>query len=144
MDGPIMSCPVERVKIELKKAEMHEVDSSETAFRIATSMAMSQALMNATPTLMEPLMKVTVITPEEFVGDIIGDINSKRGRVDIIRTQGLKQEIVANVPLSELFGYSTKLRSLSQGRAIYTMEFFDYEVIPSNIQTSILKRIRGY
>ncbi|PID27777.1 MAG: elongation factor G [Candidatus Cloacimonadota bacterium] len=144
MDGPIMSCPAERIKIKLVGAEADEVSSDETAFRIAASMAMGKALINATPTLMEPLMKVSIITPEEFVGDIIGDINSKRGQVDIVRPQGLKQEIVANVPLSELFGYSTKLRSISQGRAIYTMEFFDYKVVPANIQDSILKKIRGY
>ncbi len=144
MDGPLMSSPVERVKIELIDGDFNEVDSSETAFRIASSMAMSKGLLQCSPVLMEPVMKVTVISPEEFIGDIIGDINSKRGKVDIIREQLGKKEIVAEIPMNSLFGYSTKLRSISQGRAIYTMEFGKYRIVPKNVQKEILKKLRGY
>ncbi len=144
MDGPLMSAPVERLKIELVGGGFNEVDSSDTAFRIAASMAVSKGLSSCTPCLMEPIMLVSVITPEEFVGDIIGDVNSRRGRIETIRRQLNKQEIVCEIPMSEMFGYATQLRSLSQGRAIYTMEFFKYEKVTSVIQENILRKIRGY
>ncbi|MCK4956855.1 MAG: elongation factor G [Candidatus Cloacimonetes bacterium] len=144
MDGPLMSSPVERVKVELIGGKFNEVDSSETAFNIASSIAVNNGLPQAKAIIMEPIMLVTVITPEDFMGDIIGDINSKRGKIEVIRTNMNKQEIVAEIPMSELFGYSTRLRSLSQGRAIYTMEFYHHEKVPINIQEKILKKIRGY
>ncbi|RLC52449.1 MAG: elongation factor G [Candidatus Cloacimonadota bacterium] len=144
MDGPIMSSPVERVKIELLDGKYNEVDSSETAFSIASSIAVNKALQTAKAVIMEPIMQVSIITPEEFMGDIIGDINSKRGKIDRIRPKLNKQEIVAEIPMSELFGYATTLRSISQGRAIYTMEFLEYKKTPANIQEKILKRVRGY
>ena len=144
LDGPLMSSPVERVKIELIGGKFNEVDSSETAFSVATSIAVGAALREAKSVIMEPLMLVNVITPEEFMGDIIGDLNSKRGKIESIRTSQNKQEIVAQVPMSELFGYATGLRSISQGRAIYTMEYKKYDKVPVNIQEKILKRIRGY
>ena len=144
MDGPIMSSPVERVKIELLDGKYNEVDSSETAFSIASSIAVNKALQNAKAVIMEPIMQVSIITPEEFMGDIIGDVNSKRGKIDCIRPKLNKQEIVAEIPMSELFGYATTLRSISQGRAIYTMEFLEYKKTPANIQEKILKRVRGY
>ncbi len=143
-DGPLMNNAVQRVQIKLIGGEFNEVDSSETAFRIATSMAVNKALRKAEGLLMEPIMLVSIISPEEFVGDIIGDINSKRGKIEHIRNNNNKQEITAEIPMSELFGYSTKLRSISQGRAIYTMEFSKHEVVPQNIQKRILKRVRGY
>lgn len=144
MDGPIMSNPVERVKIELIDGKYNEVDSSETAFNIAASIAVNNALNKAEAIIMEPIMLVTIITPEEFMGDIIGDVNSKRGKIEKIRANNNKQEIIAEIPMSELFGYSTRLRSLSQGRAIYTMEFHKHEKVPASIQERILKKIRGY
>ena len=144
LDGPLMSSPVERVKIELIGGKFNEVDSSETAFSVSTSIAVGAALREAKSVIMEPLMLVNVITPEEFMGDIIGDLNSKRGKIESIRTSQNKQEIVAQVPMSELFGYATGLRSISQGRAIYTMEYKKYDKVPVNIQEKILKRIRGY
>ncbi|MCD4828740.1 MAG: elongation factor G [Candidatus Cloacimonetes bacterium] len=144
MDGPLMSAPVERVRIELVRGEFHEVDSSDTAFRIAASMGMSQGLIACSPRLMEPLMLVTIITPEDFVGDIIGDINARRGKIGTIRPQLEKQEIVAEAPMSELFGYATQLRSLSQGRAVYTMEFSKYNRVTPSVQEGIMKRVRGY
>jgi len=144
LDGPLMSSPVERVKIELIDGKFNEVDSSETAFGIATSIAVGNALRKSEAIIMEPLMLVNVITPDEFVGEIIGDINSKRGKIDTIRASGLKQEIIAEIPMSELFGYATQLRSISQGRAVHTIEFLRHEKTPANIQEKILKKVRGY
>ncbi len=144
MDGPLMSSPVERVKVELVGGKFNEVDSSEAAFGIATSIAISNGLRKSDAVIMEPLMLVNVITPDEFVGEIIGDINSKRGKIDTIRASGMKQEIVAEIPMSELFGYATQLRSISQGRAVHTIEFLRHEKTPANIQEKILKKVRGY
>ncbi len=145
-DGPLINSPVERVKIELIGGKFNEVDSSDTAFSIATSMAVNDALRKArkTAVIMEPIMLVNVITPPDFVGEVIGDINSKRGKVEKIRTQNQKQEIAAKIPMSELFGYATKLRSISQGRAVHTMEYLKHDKVPQNIQEKILKRVRGY
>ncbi len=144
-DGPQISGLCERVKIDLVGGSFHEVDSNETAFRIATSMAIGNALRSASPILMEPVMLLTVITPEEYVGDIISDINAKRGRIEIIRTDSNdKNEIVSDVPMSELFGYATRVRTLSSGRAIYTLEFKKYEIVPASIQEKLIKKFRGY
>jgi elongation factor G len=144
-DGPLINSTVERVKVSLIGGMFNPVESTEAAFRIATSMAVGKALREANPAIMEPIMLLTVITPEDFVGDVISDINSKRGKIDIIRIQNEHlQEIVAEVPMSELFGYATRVRSISQGRVVYTLEFKKYEVVPQVVQTSILKRIRGY
>jgi elongation factor G len=144
LDGPLMSCPVERVKIELIDGKYHEVDSNESAFSIATSIAVGKGLRQASAVIMEPIMAVTILTPEDFVGDIIGDINAKRGKIIAIRQTAKKEQIIAEIPMSELFGYSTRLRSISQGRAIYTMEFHSYEKVPAQVQERILKKIRGY
>lgn len=144
-DGPLINGNVERVKIELIDGKFDQISSSEMAFHIATAMAVNKALRCAEAVIMEPIMLLTVLTPDEFVGDIIGDINSKRGKVEIFRRHNeFQQEIVAEAPLSELFGYATRIRSLSQGRAVYTLEFKKYEITPANVQANILKRIRGY
>jgi elongation factor G len=144
-DGPLINGNVERVKIDLVDGQFDQVNSSEMAFHIATAMAVSRGLREAEPVIMEPIMLLSVLTPDEFVGDIIGDINSKRGKVDVFRRHNeYQQEIVAEVPLCELFGYATRIRSLSQGRAIYTLEFKKYEITPPNVQNIVLKRIRGY
>ncbi|PKN73892.1 MAG: elongation factor G [Candidatus Cloacimonetes bacterium HGW-Cloacimonetes-3] len=144
-DGPLISSNVERVKIELIGGDFNPVDSNELAFRIATGMAIGKGLREAAPVIMEPVMLLTVLSPDDFVGDIISDINSKRGKIDIMRRHSeYQQEIVAEVPLSELFGYSTRIRSISQGRAIYTLEFKKYEISPLSVQNAVLKRIRGY
>jgi elongation factor G len=144
LDGPLMNSPVEGVKIELIDGRFNEVDSSEIAFSVASSIAINNGFRKAKATIMEPIMLVNVITPPEFVGEIIGDINAKRGKVEHIRPQNQKQEITALIPMSELFGYSTKLRSISQGRAVYTMEYSKHEKVPANIQEKILRRMRGY
>lgn len=144
LDGPLMSCPVERVKIELIDGKYHVVDSNESAFSIASSIAVGKGLRQANAVIMEPIMTVSILTPEDFVGDIIGDINAKRGKIIAIRQTAKKEQIIAEIPMSELFGYSTRLRSISQGRAIYTMEFHSYEKVPTQVQEKILKKIRGY
>lgn len=144
-DGPLISGNVERVKVELIGGEYNPVDSNELAFRIATGMAVGKGLREASPVIMEPIMLLTVLSPDDFVGDIISDINAKRGKIEVMRRHNeYQQEIISEVPLSELFGYSTRIRSLSQGRAIYTLEFKKYEISPQNVQNSVLKRIRGY
>ena len=144
-DGPLISGNLERVKIELLDGDFNPVDSNELAFRIATSMAIGKGLREAAPVIMEPIMLLSVISPDDFVGDIIADINSKRGHVSVLRRHNeFQQEIVAEVPLSELFGYSTRIRSVSQGRAVYSLEFRKYEISPAQVQSAVLKRIRGY
>ncbi len=144
-DGPLINSTVERVKVSLIGGMFNPVESTEAAFRIATSMCVGKALREANPAIMEPIMLLTVITHEDFVGDVISDINSKRGKIDIIRIQNEHlQEIVAEVPMSELFGYATRVRSISQGRVVYTLEFKKYEIVPLAVQLNILKRIRGY
>ncbi len=144
-DGPLINGSVERVKIELIDGAYNPVDSNETAFRIVTSMAVGKALRAASPQIMEPIMLLKAISPDAFVGDIISDINAKRGKIDtILQFNEFQQEIVAEVPLSELFGYATRIRSISQGRALYTLEFSKYDVCPTQVQNNVLKRIRGY
>jgi elongation factor G len=144
-DGPLISGNVERVKVELIGGDFNPVDSNELAFKIATGMAVSRGLREASPVIMEPIMLLTVLSPDDFVGDIISDINAKRGKIDVMRRHSeYQQELTAEAPLSELFGYSTRIRSLSQGRAIYTLEFKKYEITPVNVQNEVLKRIRGY
>lgn len=144
-DGPLISGNVEKVNIELIGGNYNPVDSNETAFRIATGIAIGKGLKDASPVLMEPIMLMTVLSPDEFAGDILNDINAKRGKIEVMRRHNeYQQEIVADVPLSELFGYATRIRSLSQGRAIYTLEFKKYEICPVQVQNAVLKRIRGY
>ncbi|MDD4686817.1 MAG: elongation factor G [Candidatus Cloacimonetes bacterium] len=144
-DGPLISGNVERVAIELVDGDYNPVDSNELAFRIATSMAISKGLRQAKPVIMEPIMLLSVISPEDFVGDIISDINAKRGKIEVMRKHNeYQQEVIAEVPLSEIFGYSTRIRSLSQGRAIYTLEFKKFEIAPAQVQTEVMRRIRGY
>lgn len=144
LDGPLMSSPIERVRIELIGGKFNEVDSNETAFSIASSIAVNNGLRKAKAVVMEPIMLVSIVSPEDFVGEIIGDVNAKRGRIEHIRNANQKQEITAHIPMSELFGYSTRLRSISQGRADYTMEYLKHEKTPVNIQEKILKKVRGF
>ncbi|MCB5230714.1 MAG: elongation factor G [Candidatus Cloacimonas sp.] len=144
IDGPLSGNPVERVKIELIDGAYDESVSKDVDFIIAASIAVNDALQKASPALMEPIMLVNVITPDDFVGDIIGDLNSKRGRIVEVKTSMNRQHIISEVPMAELFGYSTRIRSLSQGRAVYTMEFLKYEKAPMLVQNSVIKNIRGY
>jgi elongation factor G len=144
IDGPLIGAPVERVHVELIGGQYNEAITKEVDFIIAASVAINKGLEQAGPAIMEPIMLVNVITPEEFMGDLIGDINSKRGKILVIRNVHNKHNVVAEIPMSELFGYSTRMRSLSQGRAIYTMEFLKYEKAPQAVQNQVIKHIRGY
>lgn len=132
-NGVIAGYPVVNLHCKLYDGSYHEVDSSEIAFKIAASMALQEGVRKATPVIMEPMMKVEVTTPEDFMGDVIGDINSKRGRVDTMEDRSGAKVIKAFVPLAEMFGYATSLRSMTQGRAAYAMEFDHYAEVPGNV-----------
>ncbi|MFH1855493.1 MAG: elongation factor G [bacterium] len=137
--GVIAGYPVVDVAVTLYDGSYHDVDSSELAFQIASSMALQNAVKNAKPVILEPIMKVEAITPEEFMGDVLGDLNSKRAQIGTVEDRGNAKAIPAEVPLGEMFGYATSLRSITQGRASYTMEFLKYEIVPSNIASSIIE-----
>ena len=131
------------LKLTLYDGSYHEVDSSEMAFKIAGSMAFKEAMAKANPVLLEPIMKVEVIVPEEYMGDVIGDINSRRGRIEGMEPRDGVQVVRAFVPLSEMFGYATDLRSNTQGRAVYTMQFDHYEQVPNSIAEKIIRSINN-
>ncbi len=137
--GVVAGFPMTDIEVTLYDGSYHEVDSSEMAFKIAGSMALQDGAKKAKPILMEPIMKVQVITPVNFMGDVTGDLNSKRGRIDAMNDRGTSKVIDAKVPLSEMFGYATKLRSITQGRASSTMEFDHYEEVPNNITQQIIE-----
>jgi len=142
-NGVLAGYPVVDVKVELVDGSYHDVDSSELAFKIAGSMAIKNALKSAGSILLEPIMEVEIIVPEEYMGDVIGDMNSRRGKVSGILPRKDAQVIEAFVPLSEMFGYATNLRSLTQGRAIYSMQFDHYASIPQNIAEDIIENLSG-
>src|SRR6266436_1164805 len=140
-NGVIAGYPVVDVKAELYDGSYHDVDSSEMAFKIAGSMAIQEGVKKANPVLLEPVMKVVVVTPEEFMGDVIGDLNSKRGRIESMEDLSLGiKEITAFVPLGEMFGYTTNLRSNTQGRASSSMELDHYEDVPNNVAQTIIAK----
>jgi elongation factor G len=143
-NGPLAGCPIVDLKALLLDGDFHEEDSNDVAFRIAGSMAVRDAVGKAEPRLLEPLMNVEVVVPEEYMGEVINDLNSRRGKILGIRPRTDAQVISAVAPLSEVFGYATALRSLSQGRAIYTMEFSHYEKVPENISEKIITKIKGF
>ena len=137
--GVLAGFPVVDVKVTLYDGSYHEVDSSEMAFKIAGSMAFKEACRKADPTLQEPIMKVSVIVPDEYMGDVIGDLNARRGQIVKLEARSGAQQIDANVPLAEMFGYATDLRSRTQGRGQYTMEPSHYVEIPKNIRDKIVE-----
>ena len=137
--GPVAGFPVLDVDVEIYDGSFHEVDSSETAFKIAGSMAMQNAMKKAKPALLEPVQKVEILTPEEYLGDVMGDVSSRRGRIDQMSTRAGVQVIDAFIPLSEMFGYATDLRSKTQGRATYSMQFDHYEKVPDSIAEEVTK-----
>jgi len=143
LSGVLAGYPVVDVKVTLYDGSFHEVDSSEMAFKIAGSMAFKEACQKADPTLLEPIMKVCVIVPEEYMGDVIGDLNSRRGQIQGFEARSGAQQIDAFVPLSEMFGYATDLRSRTQGRGQYTMEPSHYIEIPKNIREKIIDQRMG-
>ncbi len=125
--------PVVDIKVRLVDGSYHDVDSSEMAFKVAGSMAFKEASKRAKPVLLEPVMAVEVVTPEEYMGDVIGNINSRRGQIEGMEPRGNAQVIKARVPLAEMFGYATDVRTMSQGRATYTMQFLHYAEVPHSI-----------
>jgi len=144
MEGGVLAgYPVEDVKVTLYDGSYHEVDSSEMAFKIAGSMAFKEAAKKASPVLLEPVMSVEVVVPEEFMGTIIGDLNSRRGHIEGMEHRAGSQVVRSIVPLSEMFGYATNMRSLTQGRATFSMHFARYEEVPRSVSEEIIARVQG-
>ena len=141
--GVLAGYPVVDVKVQLIYGSYHDVDSSEMAFKIAGSMAFKEAARQASPCLLEPVMKVEVVSPEAYMGDVLGDLSSRRGKIGGMMQRGEAQVISATVPLGEMFGYSTKLRSMSQGRAVYSMEFSHYEEVPKSKAEEIISKVKA-
>ena len=141
--GVLAGFEVQDVKVTLYDGSYHDVDSSEMAFKIAGSMAFKEGCHRASPVLLEPIMKVEVVVPEEFMGPVVGDLNSRRGRIETTEPRAGSQVVTAVVPLSEMFGYSTDLRSKTQGRATYSMHFFHYEQAPKLVSEEIIAKVQG-
>ncbi len=142
-NGVMAGFPMVDIKVALVDGSYHDVDSNEMAFKIAGSMGFKEGAVKAKPVLLEPYMEVEVVTPEDYMGDIVGDLNRRRGRVLGMNERGNAKVIDAEVPLAEMFGYSTNLRSMSQGRATYTMQFKHYEEVPNNIAQEIVQSVKG-
>ena len=141
--GVLAGYPTVDVRATLVDGQYHDVDSSEMAFKVAGSMAFKKAAELAKPVLLEPIMSVEVVTPEDYMGDVMGDLSSRRGRIEGMEARGSSQVIRAQVPLGDMFGYATDLRSRTQGRATYTMQFNSYQPVPDSIANEIIKRVRG-
>ena len=142
-NGIIAGYPIEDVRVELIFGSYHDVDSSEMAFKIAGSMAIQDACKKASPKLMEPIMRVEVIVPDEYLGDVMGDLNSRRGKIEGMEQRKEAQVVSAFVPLSSMFGYVTDLRSLTQGRAVFHMDFANYQQVPASVESEILEKVHG-
>jgi elongation factor G len=138
--GVIAGYPVVDVKVTIIDGSYHDVDSNEMAFKIAGSMAVKDGVRKAKPVLLEPIMKVEVVTPEDYSGDVIGDLNRRRGQIQGMEDGPSGKVITAEVPLAEMFGYATSVRSMSQGRATFTMEFAKYMEVPNNVAEAVLKK----
>ena len=135
--GALLGYPLIDIKATLIDGSFHEVDSSDIAFKIAGAIALKEGVKKAKPVLLEPVMKMEIVTPEDFIGDILGDLNSRRSQILSIDSRGNSRAIRCIVPLAETFGYATNLRSMSQGRATYTMEFYRYEQLPQGLAEQI-------
>ena len=142
-NGVLAGYPIEDVRVELVYGSYHDVDSSEMAFKIAGSMAIQEACKKAGPVLMEPMMKVEVVVPEEYLGDVMGDINSRRGNIDSMGQRRDAHVLSAVVPLAKMFGYVTDLRSITQGRAVFHMEFSNFKEVPNSVKEEIIEKIHG-
>jgi len=142
-NGVLAGYPMVDVRVELVYGSYHDVDSSEMAFKIAGSMAFKEAARQAHPALLEPMMNVEVVVPEAYMGDVLGDLSSRRGKIGGMTQRGEAQVIASSVPLSEMFGYSTKLRSMTQGRAVYSMEFSHYEEVPKSKADEIVAKVKA-
>lgn len=142
-NGVLAGYPVEDIKVKLFDGSYHDVDSSEMAFKIAGSMAFKEGARKANPVILEPIMEVEVVTPEEYMGDVMGDLSSRRGRIEGMSQRSDAQVIKALVPLSEMFGYATTMRSMTQGRAIYSMQFSHYDEAPKSVSDQIIEKVKG-
>jgi elongation factor G len=144
MEGGVMAgYPLVDVEVELFDGTYHEVDSSEIAFKIAGSIGFKEAARQAGPILLEPIMATEVLVPEQFMGNVIGDLSARRGKILGMEKRAGLQVVTAHVPLAEMFGYSTSLRSASEGRAIYTMQFHHYAPVPGHIGEQLIAKSRG-
>jgi elongation factor G len=141
-NGVLAGYPMVDVKVELVYGSYHDVDSSEMAFKIAGSMAVKEGAAKAWPALLEPMMKVEVVSPEQYMGDVLGDLSARRGKIGGMTQRGEAQVIASTVPLAEMFGYSTRLRSMTQGRAVYSMEFSHYEEVPKSKAEEIISKVK--
>jgi elongation factor G len=141
--GVIAGYPLIDVKATLIDGSFHDVDSSEMAFKIAGSMAIKAAVLKASPCILEPMMKVEVEVPEDFMGNVIGDLNSRRGQIEGQDTEQGVAKIAAKIPLAEMFGYATDIRSKTQGRGIFSMEFSHYQEVPKNVAEAIIAKSKG-
>ena len=142
-NGIIAGYPLIDIKARLYDGSYHDVDSNEMAFKVAASLALKNAVAHVDPVLLEPMMKVDVVIPEEYMGDIMGDITSRRGRVEGMEARGNAQVVAAMVPLAQMFGYATSLRSNTQGRGVFSMVFDHYEEVPKSIAEEIIKKNKG-
>jgi len=141
--GILAGYPLVNIKLTLLDGQYHEVDSSEMAFKVAGSMVLKKAVQMASPALLEPIMAVEVVTPEDYMGDVIGDLNSRRGQIQTMEERGGARVVRATVPLSEMFGYVGDLRSRTQGRASYSMVFDKYAEVPTNVAKEIIAKVNG-
>ena len=139
--GVLAGYPFEDIEVSLIDGSYHDVDSSEMAFHVAGSMAFREGARKADPFLLEPIMNVEVVVPEEYMGDVMGDLNSRRGHIEGMNSRADAQVISASVPLSEMFGYATSLRSVTQGRAIYSMEFSKFQEVPRSVSDEIMSKV---
>jgi elongation factor G len=137
--GVLAGFKLVNVSVDLYDGSYHEVDSNEMAFKIAASMAVQDACRRANPVILEPMMKVEVVTPDKFMGDVTGSLSSKRGIIEGMEARGMNQAVRAIVPLSEMFGYMTNLRSMTEGRASFTMEFLRYDIVPQSVAALIIE-----
>nr|MDJ0727099.1 elongation factor G [Prochloraceae cyanobacterium] len=141
--GIIAGYPVIDLKVTLVDGSYHDVDSSEMAFKIAGSMAIRNAVTKASPVILEPMMKVEVEVPEDFLGDVMGDLNSRRGNIEGMNSESGLAKVSSKVPLAEMFGYATDIRSKTQGRGIFSMEFSNYAEVPRNVAETIIEKNQG-
>jgi elongation factor G len=141
--GVLAGYPVVGVKVSLLDGSYHDVDSSEIAFSIAASMAFKEAMRKSNPKLIEPIMDVEVVVPKDYMGDVMADLSSRRGKISGMTQRADAQVIAARVPLAEMFGYATTLRSLTQGRAVYTMQFACYEAAPKSVAEEVVSKFQG-
>ena len=142
-NGIVCGYPIEDIKVQLIDGSYHDVDSSEIAFKVAGSMAFKDAAKKASPTLLEPLMALEVVVPEDYLGSVMGDITSRRGNVKGTNPRSGVQVLNADVPLSEMFGYATELRSMTQGRAVFTMQFSHYAPAPNYVVEQMVEKMQG-